>query len=91
MLSAIAASTGALRDVDVAERRQSKRDAVRDSESSDGLDQLPAAAGDDNQREHEQEMVNARQDVLDAEHGIRAGDANRSLPGPQPQTTERTA
>jgi hypothetical protein len=45
-------------DVDVAECCQSKRDAVRDREGSNGLDQFPPAVRDDDQREHEQEMVN---------------------------------
>ena len=42
------------------------------------FDQFPPAARDDNQRKHEQKMVYARQDMLDAEHDISAGDAHRA-------------
>lgn len=35
---------------------------------------FPATARDDEQREHEEEMINSCEDVFDAEHGVSAGD-----------------
>ena len=58
-----------------------EREAVREGERGDGLHQPPAAARDDQQREHEQQMVDAGQDVLDAEHGVSAGDLQRARRG----------
>ncbi len=72
---------GRLRHMDQAERRGRERQAVRDREGGDGLHQPPAAARDDEQREDEQQMVDARQDVLDAEHSISAGDLQRTRRG----------
>ena len=80
-----------LRHMDEAERRRRERDAVRDRERGDGLDQFPAAARDDQQRQHEQQMIDAAEDVLDAEHQVGADDRQRSAARPRPRTTERTA
>ena len=49
----------------VAESRGGERDAVRDREGGDGLDQHPWASDDEQEAEHEQQMVGAEQDVLD--------------------------
>ena len=70
-----------LRHMHKAERRRREREAVRDGEGGDGLHQPPAAARDDEQREDEQQMVDAREDVLDAEHDVRAGDLQRARRG----------
>jgi hypothetical protein len=41
-----------------------------ESEGGDSLHELPTTARDDEQREHEQEMIDAGQNVLDAEHEV---------------------
>ena len=46
---------------------------------------------DDEQRQHEQQMVDAREDVLDAEHDVGAGDLQRARRGLDDEATERTA
>ena len=57
-----------------AERRRDERDAVRDGECGDRGDDALAAAHDQQQRQHEQQVIDAAEDVLDAEHEIRPGD-----------------
>jgi len=42
-----------------AERCRRECDAMRECEGADCFQQLPATARDDEQREHEQQMVNA--------------------------------
>ena len=49
-----------------------ERDAVRDRERGHRLHQPPRPARDDEQRQHEQQMIDAEQDVLDAELEIDA-------------------
>ena len=61
------------RNVHPPERRSRQGQAVGDRERGHGLDELPAAAHQDEQCQHEQKVVNARQDVLDAEHGVGTG------------------
>ena len=79
-----------LRHMDKAERRGRKREAVRDREGGDGLHQAPAAARDDEQRQDEQQMVNASQDVLNPQHSNKCG-RPRVRPGRlPPRMKERT-
>ena len=54
------------RDLGIAERGHGQRDAVRNGEGGDRLDQHPAVADDQQQPEHEQQVVGAEQDVPDA-------------------------
>ena len=68
MLSAIVASTGACGDVHETERRGRERDAVRHGERRDCRHEPAPAADQEQQPEHEQQVVDAEQDVLDAEH-----------------------
>ena len=49
----------------ITKRRSGKGDAVGDRKGADGLDQHPRASDDEQEAEHEQEMVGAEQDVLD--------------------------
>ncbi len=60
----------------VAERRDGQGDRVRQSEGADRLQEHPAVGDDQQQAEHEQQMVHAEQDVLDAEPQV----AHRPLP-----------
>jgi hypothetical protein len=66
MLSAIRPRP-APRHVEESERGAGERDAVRDRERGDRRDQLARAVDQEQQREHEQQVVDAEQDVLDAE------------------------
>ena len=75
MLSAITASTGAGRHVDYPSVASAERDAVRDRERGHRLHQPPGPARDDEQGQHEQQMIDTRQDVLDAEREIVPGHA----------------
>ncbi len=59
---------------DPAHRRERKRHAVRQGESADRADELSPEADEKEQACHEEQMVDAAQDVLDAEHGVRARD-----------------
>ena len=56
------------------ERAQRERNAVRDGERGDGPHQPPVEAHEKQQRQHEQQVVDAAQDVLDAEHAVGRGD-----------------
>ena len=76
------------RALGVAERRDGKRDAVRDGEGGHGLQQHPAVLHDEQQPQHEQQVVGAEQDVPDALHdvgahhfppGLRGGDLDPRL------------
>jgi hypothetical protein len=58
------------RHPDNAKRCETERDAVRDGEGGHRLDQPPRAPRDDQQREHEQQMVHAAEDVLDAQRQV---------------------
>ena len=53
-----------------AERCRRESDAVGKSERRNGLRQFPTAARDDDEGEHEQQMVEAGQNVFHAQHGI---------------------
>jgi len=52
------------------QRRRRERDAVRDREGRDRRDESPPVADQEHQAEHEQQVVNAEQDVFDAEHEV---------------------
>ena len=62
------------RNMNPAERCGSEGEAVRDGEGGDGLHQSPATTRDDEQREDKQQMVHTREDVLDTEDAVGAGD-----------------
>ena len=65
-----------------AQRRRYQRDAVCHGESGDGREDSLAPAHDQQQREHEQQMIDAAEDVFDPEHEVRPGDfrcAGRAL------------
>jgi hypothetical protein len=47
---------------------------VRHRERGDRPDEPPIEADEEQQREHEQQMVEAAQDMFDAEDAVRAGD-----------------
>ena len=47
---------------------------MRQGERSDCFHQFPTAARDDEEGEHEQEMVHAGQNVFHAQHGVDACD-----------------
>ena len=61
---------GWTRHVQHAERCQRERNAVRDRECRDGCDQASRTIDDQQQGEHEQQVIEAEQDVADAEHGV---------------------
>ena len=63
-----------------AERRGAERDAVSDRERRDGCDEAANALHDQEQRQNEQQVIEAEQDVLDAEHEVRAHDLERARP-----------
>ena len=69
------------RHVHDAERRQRERDRVRQREGGDRRDQHPQVRHDEDQREHEQQMVVAEQDVLDAVHEVGARNGERPRAG----------
>jgi hypothetical protein len=54
------------RKAGIAERRDRERDAVRHRERGDRLDQHPSSGNDQQQPQHEQQVVRAEQDVADA-------------------------
>ena len=60
--------------MDKSQRRQSECDAVRHSECGDGFDQTHCPPGDHQQREHEEQVVDAQKNVLHAELRVLAGD-----------------
>lgn len=65
--NAIAASTGADgRWMKPSQRRQPQGDAMRHGERGDRLDQPPTAAHNEQKGQHKREMIDPRQDVLDA-------------------------
>jgi hypothetical protein len=69
----MAAFSGGPRNAGEAERRQREGDAVGDREGGDGLNELPGAADDHQKPEHEQDVVDPEQDVMEAEHQVLAG------------------
>ena len=79
------------RHVDEAESGGGERDAVRDGESGDRQDELPRIRCDQDQREHEEKMIDAEQDVLDAEREVGGGDRPSALTGgnPRPRRSRR--
>ena len=46
--------------------------AVSNSESGDGSDELAPSLHENKQRQHEQQMIDAEKNVLDAEHEVSA-------------------
>ena len=66
MLKAIAAFSGSAGTSAYAERGDGERDAVGDGEGGDRLHQHPAVADDQQQAEHEQQVIGTEQDVPDA-------------------------
>ena len=68
--SAMAASTGGPGDVHPSERRGDQCQAVRDRERGHRCDQTPHAIHKNHQRQHEQQVVEPGEDVLDAECGV---------------------
>src|SRR6476619_589968 len=54
------------RNVDVVESCEGQSDAVGKGEGSDGLHQHPAVLHEQKQSEYEQQMVDTKQDVLNA-------------------------
>ena len=74
MLRAMIASTGGPGHVHPAHRRSDQGDAVRDRERGDRGDDALAAAHDQQQCQHEQQVVDAAEDVFDAEDQIGPGD-----------------
>ena len=71
----------ALRHMHEAECRCRERDAVGDRERGHGLDQLPAAPRDDQQRQDKEQMIDASENVFDAEHEVGAYDGQRARCG----------
>ena len=67
--------------MDEAECRRSEGDRVGDGEGGDGGDQCPHAAHQQDQAQHEQEMVRPEQNVLDAEGAIGLEDVGRARVG----------
>jgi hypothetical protein len=61
------------RHMHISQRRERKRDAVRNRERSHRLDQQPNAARDDKQCQHKQKMINTKQNVFDAKLEIEPG------------------
>ena len=59
--------------MDKAERRQRERDAVRDGKGGDRLYEPPVPCSDEEQSQHEEQMIEAEKDVLDAEFEISGG------------------
>ena len=60
------------------QRRQRQTDRVGNRERRDGDDQPPAVAHDHDQRQHEQQVIEAGQYVADAEHRVGADDFERA-------------
>jgi hypothetical protein len=69
------------RDVDEAERRCCKGDAMCCGKGGDGLDELSGACRDQDEAEHEKQMIDAEEDVTDAELQI----GRRHLPNVLPR------
>ena len=67
------------RNVDVVESCEGQSDAVGKGEGSDGLHQHPAVLHEQKQSEYEQQMVDTKQDVLNAVRYISLGDCQRPL------------
>ena len=61
---------GRLREADEAERSERQRHAVSQREGRERPEEPAASANQQQQAEHEQEMVEAREDVLDAEMDV---------------------
>ena len=55
------------RHIDEAQRSRGERNAVRDSERGDRQDELARVRCDQDESKHEEEMIDAEHDVLDAE------------------------
>ena len=79
--SAIAASTGLGGTWTKPSVAAGERNAMRDGESRDRYDQLPRVRRNQDESEHEEEMIDAEQDVLDAELEIGSGDRPAALTG----------
>ena len=77
MLSAMVASTGGRRQPEEPRRGQRQRQAVRRGERGDRLPQPPPRRRQQHQRQHERQVVEPGQDVLDAEAQVRARDGAR--------------
>ena len=67
------------RHADQSQRRRGERDAVRDGEGRNRRHHAPGAFDDQQQRQHEQQVIDPEQDVLHAEHEI--GPRNFPCPG----------
>jgi len=78
MLSAISASTRLLRNPDVAQNSRTERETVGDGESRDGRNQRSPPSDDQQQRQHEKQMMNPCQDVLHAQEQVRRRNLSRT-------------
>ena len=63
------------RDVNEAERSCGEGNAVRRREGGDGFDQFSSVRGNQNKREHEQEMIDTKENMPDAKFEIDKGDS----------------
>src|SRR5687767_8672136 len=59
---------GGLRHMDETQRRQCESNRMGNREGGYRLDEQPSAAAQDEERQDEQQMIDAEQDMLDAEH-----------------------
>ena len=75
----MAASTGGRRNVHKTERRRDERDAVCNGKCRHGDGDTPPVPNQDHQRQNEQKMIEAEQDVFDAKAQISCSDFSRRL------------
>ena len=70
---------GLLRQAEIAESGACQRDAVCDREGGDRLCQHPEVTDQQHQRQHEQQMIEARENVIDPQQQIGLRDLQRAL------------
>lgn len=67
---------------------KAQRNAVGNGERSDGFDQHPAATNNEQQGQNKQQVIDAQEDMLDAERGVSPCPFEPGT-GPRPGTAPR--